>query len=329
MKDWLSIGQFSKRSGVSARALRIYEEVGLLQSHARGENGYRYYRAEQLSIVMRIKHFKNLGFSLAEVKSLLFADSSMDFEVLKTFLNRRLEFVAEQERELFGQKIQIQSILSSLDQTNKVLGPSERRFIMSHFEKISIVVTGIKNLEQTAQHIKSHLARAGQAAEVLMWQPGARIPDRRPYVLVIHENFLKEDEVKGLMPDVVVIKDISVFNPAIEESYANLYTAVGPHMTTVFNADDRVSVELAANRTIRRGKIYYYSKNSGLAEQIERIGGVISDGEELKVFGFNQTRETMNFKFKKLRGFDEEVAVLAAVAAVLDIGMSREEFAVS
>jgi DNA-binding transcriptional MerR regulator len=43
MKNWLTIGQFSKKIGVSSKALRLYEKIGLITSHTRGENGYRYY----------------------------------------------------------------------------------------------------------------------------------------------------------------------------------------------------------------------------------------------------------------------------------------------
>ncbi len=68
MKNWLTVGQFSKAMGVSAKALRLYEKMGLLKSHARGENGYRYYNESQLGLAKRLKEFKDLGFSLAEIK---------------------------------------------------------------------------------------------------------------------------------------------------------------------------------------------------------------------------------------------------------------------
>jgi DNA-binding transcriptional MerR regulator len=326
MKDYLSIGQFSKQSGISPRALRIYEEVGLIQSHARGENGYRYYRVVQLELVARIKQFKGLGFSLSEIKSLLQVDLSMDSEKLRAFLERRRQAVLNQEADLFRQKEQIEIILTSLKKTNTGLGPSERRYIMSHFEKISVVVTGIKDLEKTAQLIECHLQQAGQKAEVLVWNSKSKMPKSKPYIIVLREDLLKSEDVKLIAPDVVVIKDLSEYTPELEKSYLNLYTAVGPHMATIFNADDRVSVALAGNETIRKGKTFYFSKNSGLESQIMKIGGVISDGEDIKIFGFNQTPGTLSIKIEKMMTFDEEVSIIASLAAIMDIGLSKTGF---
>ena len=70
MKNWNTIGQFSKKVGISAKALRLYEKIQLIKSHARGENGYRYYHDQQIELAHRLNDFKNLGFTLAEIKSL-------------------------------------------------------------------------------------------------------------------------------------------------------------------------------------------------------------------------------------------------------------------
>jgi len=326
MKNWLSIGQFATRAGLSSRTLRVYEEVGLISSHTRGENGYRYYQEKQLELATRIKGFKLLGFSLDEIKALLNADKAMDSKRLSDFLRKRLEVILEQEKNLASQKNQIDIILSSLEQKNMGLRPNERRYIMSHFQKISIVVTGVKDLELTAQHVRDHLTKAGQKADVLTWNEKFEPPKEKPYILVVPEDSLRSEKVKSVMPDVVVIKNLSKFNSEIERSYLNLYNAVGPHMTTVFNADDRISVELAANEEIRKGRTFYFSKNSGLEDQIRKIGGVVSDGEDIKIFGFNLTKDAMSLKLTSMLGFDEEIALLASLAAVMDIGLDKTEF---
>ena len=45
----LTIGDFSRLSRVTPRMLRHYDALGLLRPEAVGDNGYRYYRQEQLS----------------------------------------------------------------------------------------------------------------------------------------------------------------------------------------------------------------------------------------------------------------------------------------
>lgn len=326
MKNWLSIGKFSKQAGLSVRSLRIYEDLGLIQSHTRGENGYRYYLESQLELALRIKKLKGLGFTLLEVKSLLVADSSMDSNLLREFLQKRLGAIADEQKGLANQKAQIHNILSSLEAATVGLSPNERRYIMSHFEKLSVVVTGVKDLNVTANHIREHLANAGQNADVFVWDESFTLPAKKPYILVIPEALLASEKIGAIMPDVVVIKNLSAFNADIERAYLNLYSAVGPHMTTIFNADDRISIELAANEEIRKGRIFYFSKNSGLEDQIQQIGGVISDGDEVRIFGFNLSKDTMSVKLNRALAFDEETALIASIAAVMDVGLDRAIF---
>lgn len=66
------IGDFSRLSRVSVRALRLYDQMGLLKPvHVDPFTGYRYYSAEQLSSLNQIVAFKDLGFSLEQIIELL------------------------------------------------------------------------------------------------------------------------------------------------------------------------------------------------------------------------------------------------------------------
>jgi DNA-binding transcriptional MerR regulator len=87
----LRIGEFSRLSGVSIKALRYYDEIGLL-SPARIDavSGYRQYDSAQLTIAHHIVALKDLGFSLAEIVE---AASGGD---LHSFLqNRRRELARD------------------------------------------------------------------------------------------------------------------------------------------------------------------------------------------------------------------------------------------
>ena len=55
----LTIGDFSRLSRVTPRMLRHYDALGLLRPQAVGDNGYRYYRQEQLSDLLRIQWLKS------------------------------------------------------------------------------------------------------------------------------------------------------------------------------------------------------------------------------------------------------------------------------
>ncbi|MBD0303417.1 MAG: MerR family transcriptional regulator [Tolypothrix sp. T3-bin4] len=68
----LKIGDFSKLSLVTVKALRLYDQLGLLKpAHIDHFTGYRYYSANQLPRLNRILALKDLGFSLEQIAKLL------------------------------------------------------------------------------------------------------------------------------------------------------------------------------------------------------------------------------------------------------------------
>ena len=58
-------------SGVSARTLRFYDEVGLLKPAYHGANGYRFYEEPQLLMLQQILFYRELGFELKQIKRVL------------------------------------------------------------------------------------------------------------------------------------------------------------------------------------------------------------------------------------------------------------------
>ena len=64
------IGEFSEKTGASAKTLRYYDSIGLLKpSCIDNFTNYRYYSDEQLIIYKRIEYLKKLGFTLEEIKN--------------------------------------------------------------------------------------------------------------------------------------------------------------------------------------------------------------------------------------------------------------------
>jgi DNA-binding transcriptional MerR regulator len=97
------ISDFSKLSQVSMRALRYYDEIGLLKPvQVDTFTGYRYYSVEQLSRLHRILELKDMGFELAQIVQLL--DEEVPAEQLCGMLRLKLleiqqRVLAEQERQ--------------------------------------------------------------------------------------------------------------------------------------------------------------------------------------------------------------------------------------
>jgi DNA-binding transcriptional MerR regulator len=80
----MRIGEFGAFCGVSVRALRLYDRIGLLQpAEVDDATGYRYYRPEQTQTLNTIVSFKKVGFSLMEIKDMLSSGPQKDFVIRK------------------------------------------------------------------------------------------------------------------------------------------------------------------------------------------------------------------------------------------------------
>ncbi|HPF87296.1 MAG TPA: MerR family transcriptional regulator [Candidatus Limiplasma sp.] len=68
----LKIGEFAAFCDISVRALRLYDQMGLVKPlRIDPATGYRYYDPEQLQTVNAILSYKKIGFSLQEIRLLL------------------------------------------------------------------------------------------------------------------------------------------------------------------------------------------------------------------------------------------------------------------
>lgn len=74
----MNIGTLAKKSGIAAKAIRYYENIGLIPLAQRSESGYRVYTENDIHILRFIHRARELGFSLNEIRELLdlWADGS-------------------------------------------------------------------------------------------------------------------------------------------------------------------------------------------------------------------------------------------------------------
>ncbi len=96
-------------TGLSIRALHHYDALGLL-SPARAENGYRDYSEGDLDSLQQILFFKECGFPLNRIRSLM---SSPDFDRAKAFELQRKYLLHERAR--------LDAMLVTLDRSLKAM----------------------------------------------------------------------------------------------------------------------------------------------------------------------------------------------------------------
>lgn len=104
MSTKYSIGEFSKKTGLTIRTLHYYDEIEILKPTLVTGNGRRYYSEKDLVTLQKIVTLKFLGYSLEQIKGVLHKDSWN----LKDSLRLQRKMMEEQ-------KAQIENVLKALD----------------------------------------------------------------------------------------------------------------------------------------------------------------------------------------------------------------------
>lgn len=90
-----SISQVARLTGISIRTLQYYDEIGLLKPSELTASGYRLYNDEALQTLQQILFFKELGFSLKEIKEIL---ENPDFDRIAAFKKQKELFLLKRNR---------------------------------------------------------------------------------------------------------------------------------------------------------------------------------------------------------------------------------------
>jgi DNA-binding transcriptional MerR regulator len=67
----LAIGEIARRSGYAVQTLRYYEQIGLMPKPPRTAGGQRRYDETLLRRLLFIRHARDLGFDVEDIRSLL------------------------------------------------------------------------------------------------------------------------------------------------------------------------------------------------------------------------------------------------------------------
>lgn len=95
----VNISDVAKKTGLTSKAIRFYEEKGLVTPPLRSENGYRSYTQQHLNELTLLRQARQVGFNLEECGELvtLFNDPARHSADVKA---RTLQKVAEIERHI-------------------------------------------------------------------------------------------------------------------------------------------------------------------------------------------------------------------------------------
>jgi effector-binding domain-containing protein len=181
----LKIGDFSRISQVTVKALRFYDEIGLLRAaHVDDFTGYRYYTVDQLPRLNRILALKELGFTLEQIADAL--SEGVTAEQLRGML--RLKQAEIQQRMETAQEL--------LTRVEARLQQIEQEGTMSNYEVILKKVEPLKVASIRA--ILPNYQAVGQLfGEVFGYLQQKGVRPAGACLALWHDNGYKESDVDG------------------------------------------------------------------------------------------------------------------------------------
>ena len=111
MTTRLSIGDFSRMTYLSVKALRHYHDIGLLEpAQIDASSGYRFYAPSQVGVAQMIRRLRDLGLPLDDVRSIVHAPDADSRDAALVAHLRRME------RQLQDTQQTVRSLRSLLEQ---------------------------------------------------------------------------------------------------------------------------------------------------------------------------------------------------------------------
>lgn len=117
----MQIGEFAEKAGLSVRAVRYYEELGLLEPEGHSQGGFRLYGEDNAKRIQVINFLKELGLSLEEIRDILLArrrygggQETVGF--IQQSLRNKLDLVESKLEALRRMKHELESTLKILSE---------------------------------------------------------------------------------------------------------------------------------------------------------------------------------------------------------------------
>jgi MerR family transcriptional regulator, copper efflux regulator len=127
-QDLMQIGDLARETGKTARAIHLYEELGLLTPAARSKGRFRLYGPEALTRIRWIGKLQEMGFSLSDMQTIVkewerveSAPSAMNR--MRQVYARKLEETREQRRRIEALEHELEASLRYLDTCDVVCDP--------------------------------------------------------------------------------------------------------------------------------------------------------------------------------------------------------------
>ena len=108
----MNVGTAARRSGLPAKTIRYYEDIGLI-SPARAGNGYRDYSSDDVHRLAFLRRARGLGFSIEDCRQLmaLYRDKSRASHDVRELAKNHVAAIEEKVRELQAMRATLQTLI--------------------------------------------------------------------------------------------------------------------------------------------------------------------------------------------------------------------------
>ncbi|MEL6747692.1 MAG: Cu(I)-responsive transcriptional regulator [Pseudomonadota bacterium] len=109
----MNIGEVSRASGLPAKTIRYYEDIGLVRP-ARGDNGYRDFSEQDAHKLAFLGRSRSLGFTIEDCRTLmsLYEDRDRASADVKALATEHLDRIAEKIDELQALKSTLETLVA-------------------------------------------------------------------------------------------------------------------------------------------------------------------------------------------------------------------------
>ncbi len=116
----MNIGTVSVKSGLPAKTIRYYEEIGLIRPDRR-DNGYRDYSMEDVHRLRFLQRSRSLGFSVEECRQLLslYSDRDRESAEVKALASTKLSEIERKIVELQGLRDMLRHLVANCHGDNR------------------------------------------------------------------------------------------------------------------------------------------------------------------------------------------------------------------
>ena len=234
----LTIGQLAGRVGVRTSTLRYYEEEQLLAPASRSEAGYRLYNAEAEQKLRFIQRAQRLGFSLADIRTLLrgWETGNLSDEAIIETAKERYHALEKQVTELLVLQHELELFLQDLSNRGQ-----QRAAADSSFEQLLARICANPVAQPPAKTMLDWLTQ--YTGCVLASQAGQTILDK---LRGQHVHLWQEDSAYHLL----IVSDDPAVAKALEELAmleANCQTHTHPTPELVYNDEGYLFIARGEN----------------------------------------------------------------------------------